>query len=130
MADFMIDNIEMPKPDEWATTTELLSSSAGRLPGSGKMVIEYLSTTYKTEWKYKLMTGAEFDTVYDAYVKSCKTNKSFEHSFKTLSSIDGSSLSYTMYTQNEVAAPLYMIKNGVRYYKDVTFTFVGVGGDE
>ena len=33
-------------------------------------------------------------------------------------------LTLSIYTQGDFSAPLYRIKDGVRYYRDVEFTFV------
>ena len=46
------------------------------------------------------------------------------HTIETLDSNSDETLSLNVYTQSEFSAPLYRIKNGIRYYKDVKLVFV------
>lgn len=126
---FTIDGKEMPKPSEWTTSPKIMTKDSERLVGSGKLVAPYLCTIWETTWVYKYLTQEQYDLLYDAYITSCARNKSVEHNFTTLDSNTGNILSYRMYTQSDFKAPLYRIKDGKRYYKDVSFAFVGVGGD-
>lgn len=128
-SDFQIDNKSMPKPSTTKTKYAIQTTESQRLPANGKLITDYLQTLYETTWTYKYMDASAYDLLFNAYIKSCKTNNSIEHSFKTIDSNTGNSLSYTMYTQSDFEAPMYYLKNGVRYYKDVTFVFVGVGGE-
>lgn len=126
----MIDGIEMPKPSSWMTKPNIMTSESERLVGNGKLVAKYLTTIWETTWTYKKLEQAEYDLLYDVYIKSCIRDKSLEHDFCTLDSNTGEVLSYRIYTQNDFQAPLYRIVNGKRVYKDITFTFIGVGGDD
>lgn len=128
--DFMIDNKKMPKPSIWLVNPKPMSSDAERLVGSGKMVIPYLTTAYEVTWTYKWLSQEEYDIIYDAYIASTTRNKSFYHKLKTLDSNTGNSMTLDIYTQSDFTGPLYRIKNGIRYYKDIKFVFVSLGGDE
>ena len=79
---------------------------------------------------YKYLDQFDYMTLYDAYILSCERNKSIEHDLETLDSNTGEVLNYRIYTQDDFQTPLYRIKDGIRYYTNVTFTFVGVGGGE
>lgn len=128
--DFMIDDKQMPKPSSWLVNPKPMSSDAERLVGSGKMVIPYLTTAYEVTWTYKWLSQEEYDIIYDAYIASTTRNKSFYHKLKTLDSNTGNSMTLDIYTQGDFTGPLYRIKNGIRYYKDIKFVFVSLGGDE
>ena len=130
MSDFMIDGIDMPKPSDWLVNPKPMSSNAERLVGSGKMVIPYLTTAWEITWTYKYLSSKDYDKLYDAYILSTIRNKSMYHKLKTKDSNSNKVLTYDIYTQSDFTAPLYRIKNGVRYYKDVKFVFVSLGGDE
>ena len=130
MSDFMIDGIDMPKPSDWLVNPKPMSSDAERLVGSGKMVIPYLTTAWEVTWTYKYLSSADYDKLYDAYILSTIRNKSMYHTLKTKDSNSDKVMTLEIYTQSDFTAPLYRIKNGVRYYKDVKFTFVSLGGDE
>ncbi len=130
MADFEIDGIAMPRPSSWVTKRVPLTSDSERLPGSGRLVAPYICMVLETEWTYKTLTQAEYDVLYDAYVLSSDRNKSIEHTIKTLDSNTGLSITYKMYLQSDFTAPLKRIRNGVREYVNISFTFVGVGGGE
>lgn len=130
MSDFMIDGIDMPKPSDWLVNPKPMSSDAERLVGSGKMVIPYLTTAWEVTWTYKYLSSADYDKLYDAYILSTIRNKSMYHTLKTKDSNSDKVMTLEIYTQSDFTAPLYRIKNGVRYYKDVKFVFVSLGGDE
>ena len=130
MSDFMIDGIDMPKPSDWLVNPKPMSSDAERLVGSGKMVIPYLTTAWEVTWTYKYLSSDDYDKLYDAYILSTIRNKSMYHTLTTKDSNSNKVLTYDIYTQSDFTAPLYIIKNGVRYYKDVKFVFVSLGGDE
>lgn len=130
MADFMIDGIEMPKPSDWLVNVKPLSSDAERLVGNGRIVVPYLTTVYEVTWTYKYMSQEDYDKVFDAYIGSTVRNKNFYHTLTTLDSNTGGVRTIEVYTQGDFTAPLYRIKNGKRYYKDVKFVFVSLGGDE
>lgn len=130
MSDFMIDGKDMPKPSDWLVNPKPMSSDAERLVGSGKMVIPYLTTAYEVTWTYKYLSSKEYDKLYDAYILSTIRNKSMYHKLTTKDSNSNKTLTLDIYTQSDFSAPLYRIKNGIRYYKDVKFVFVSLGGDE
>lgn len=127
---FTIDGLEMPMPDEWLVTPQIMTSDAKRTVTTGRLQAKYLQTVWVTEWTYRFISQDDYDVLYDAYILSCGRNKSIEHAFTTLDSNTGQIISYTMYTQDDFKAPLYYIRNGKRWYRDVTFTFVGVGGGD
>lgn len=126
---FKIDGIEMPKPSSWQVNPKPLSSDAERLIGSGRMVIPYLSMAHEIVWIYKFISADDYDKLYDAYIRATHRNKSMYHTLETLDSNSDNTLTFDIYTQSDFQAPLYRIKNGKRYYKDVTFTFVSLGGE-
>lgn len=141
--DFQIDDVNMPIPNNYNTTTQIISTDdSGRLAGNGAMQIDFLTHVFVTTWSYTFMTGDEFDIVYKNYVENTIKNKNMYHTLKTINSNTGESLTYRIYTQDEISAQLkkysknqchYMglqFINGVRLYQDVVFTFVGVGGEE
>ena len=130
MSDFMIDGIDMPKPSDWLVNPKPMSSDAERLVGTGKMVIPYLTTAWEITWTYKYLSSEDYDKLYDAYILSTIRNKSMYHTLTTKDSNSDKVMTLDIYTQSDFSAPLYRIKNGVRYYKDVKFTFVSLGGDE
>ena len=130
MSDFMIDGIDMPKPSDWLVNPKPMSSDAERLVGSGKMVIPYLTTAWEITWTYKYLSSEDYDKLYDAYILSTIRNKSMYHTLTTKDSNSDSIMTLDIYTQSDFSAPLYRIKNGKRYYKDIKFTFVSLGGDE
>lgn len=127
--EFAIDGIEMPKPSEWLVNYKPMSVDAERLVGNGKMVIPYLSHAYEVTWTYKYLSSEDYDKIFNAYIKSTIVNKSFYHKLTTKDSNSDDILTMEIYTQSDFTAPLYRIKNGVRYYKDVKFVFVSLGGD-
>lgn len=129
MSNFKIDGKDMPKPSSWTTNPHIITADSERLAGSGRLITTYLTTVLETEWVYKYITQADYDILFDAYITSCRRNRSIEHTLTTIDSNTGGVISYKIYTQSDFKAPLYMVKNGVRYYRDITFTFVGVGGD-
>ena len=130
MSDFMIDGIDMPKPSDWLVNPKPMSSDAERLVGSGKMVIPYLTTAWEVTWTYKYLSSDDYDKLYDAYILSTIRNKSMYHTLTTKDSNSDNVMTLDIYTQSDFSAPLYRIKNGKRYYKDVKFVFVSLGGDE
>lgn len=130
MADFMIDGVEMPRPSSWLVNPKPMSSDAERLVGSGKMVIPYLTTAWEVTWNYKYLSSEDYDRLYDAYILSTIRNKSMYHTLTTKDSNTDNTMTLDIYTQSDFSAPLYRIKNGVRYYKDVSFVFVSLGGEE
>lgn len=130
MSDFMIDGKDMPKPSNWLVNPKPMSSDAERLVGSGKMVIPYLTTAWEITWTYKYLSSEDYDKLYDAYILSTIRNKSMYHTLTTKDSNSNKVMTLDIYTQSDFSAPLYRIKNGIRYYKDVKFVFVSLGGDE
>lgn len=121
---FKIDGVEMPKPSSWQVNPKPMSSNSTRVAGTGEAIVPYLRTVYEVEWKYKYISQEDYDKLYDAYILSTIRNKSMYHTLETLDSNTGESLTLNIYTQGDFKGPLYRIKDGVRYYKDVTFTFV------
>lgn len=128
--DFMIDNTAMPRPSSWTVNPKPISSDAQRLIGTGRAVVPYLTMVYEVVWTYKFLSEDDYDILYAAYITSTVTNKSMYHTLKTLDSNTGNSLELDIYTQSDFTAPLYRIKNNKRYYRDVTFTFISLGGEE
>lgn len=128
--EFAIDGIEMPKPSDWLVNPKPMSSDAERLIGSGKMVIPYLTTAYEVTWTYKRLTSEQYDLLYDTYIRKTIRDKSMYHTLTTKDSNSDEILELEIYTQSDFTAHLYRIKDGVRYYQNVKFTFVSLGGDE
>lgn len=127
---FSIDGVEMPRPSSWQLNPKPISSDAERLIGNGKAVVPYLTTAYEVIWTYKYLSETDYDTLYRAYILNTISNKSMYHTLVTPDSNTGTNKTLEIYTQSDFKAPLYRIKNNVRYYKDVVFTFVSLGGDE
>ena len=128
--EFAIDGIEMPRPSSWQVNPKPMSSDAERLAGSGKMVIPYLGWAVECVWQYKYLSEEQYDLLYDTYILKTKREKSFYHTLTTRDSNSNDILNIDIYTQSDFQAPIYRIKDGKRYYKDITFTFVSLGGDE
>lgn len=128
---FQIDEVDMPKPHIYKTRPMILTRDSERLVGSGRLIAPYLGTVWETQWTYKKLRGSDYDTIYEAYILSCDTNKSIEHTLKTLDSNTGDVLTYRIYTQDDFdGGAIARMENGIRIYKNITFTFVGVGGGE
>lgn len=121
---FKIDGVEMPRPSEWLVNPKPLSSDAERVAGTGEAVVPYLRMVYEVTWTYKYIQTQDFDKLYNAYIKATIKNKSMYHTIETLDSNSDETLSLNVYTQSDFSAPLYRIKNGIRYYKDVKLVFV------
>ena len=121
---FKIDGVEMPRPSEWLINPKPLSSDAERVAGTGEAVVPYLRMVYEVTWTYKYIQTQDFDKLYNAYIKATIKNKSMYHTIETLDSNSDETLSLNVYTQSDFSAPLYRIKNGIRYYKDVKLVFV------
>lgn len=121
---FKIDGVEMPRPSEWLVNPKPLSSEAERVAGTGEAVVPYLRMVYEVTWTYKYIQTQDFDKLYNAYIKATIKNKSMYHTIETLDSNSDETLSLNVYTQSDFSAPLYRIKNGIRYYKDVKLVFV------
>lgn len=128
--EFAIDGVEMPRPSDWLVNPKPISSDAERLIGNGKAVVPYLTTAYEVTWTYRYLSSDDYDKLYTAYIKKTIENKSMYHTLITKDSNSDSILTLEIYTQSDFSAPLYRIKNGKRYYKDVKFVFVSLGGDE
>ena len=125
---FAIDGVEMPKPSSWQVNPKPISSDAERLVGTGKAVVPYLTTAYEVVWTYKYISETDYNKLYDAYINSTIRNKSMYHTLITKDSNSDNKLTLEIYTQSDFTGPLYMIKNNKKYYKDVKFTFVSLGG--
>lgn len=121
---FKIDGVDMPRPSEWLVNPKPLSSDAERVAGTGEAVVPYLRMVYEVTWTYKYIQTQDFDKLYNAYIKATIKNKSMYHTIETLDSNSDETLSLNVYTQSDFSAPLYRIKNGIRYYKDVKLVFV------
>lgn len=121
---FKIDGVEMPRPSEWLVKPKPLSSDAERVAGTGEAVVPYLRMVYEVTWTYKYIQTQDFDKLYNAYIKATIKNKQMYHTIETLDSNSDETLSLNVYTQSDFSAPLYRIKNGIRYYKDVKLVFV------
>lgn len=121
---FKIDGVEMPRPSEWLVNPKPLSSDAERVAGTGEAVVPYLRMVYEVTWTYKFIKTEDFDKLYNAYIQATIQNKSMYHTLETLDSNSDETLTLNVYTQSDFQAPLYRIKNGVRYYKDVKLVFV------
>lgn len=121
---FKIDGVDMPRPSEWLVNPKPLSSDAERVAGTGEAVVPYLRMVYEVTWTYKYIQTQDFDKIYNAYIKATIKNKSMYHTIETLDSNSDETLSLNVYTQSDFSAPLYRIKNGIRYYKDVKLVFV------
>jgi hypothetical protein len=130
MSDFKIDGKDMPKPSDWLVNPKPMSADAERLVGSGRMVIPYLTTAYEIIWTYKYLSQEDYDKLYDAYIRETIRSKSMYHTLTTKDSNSDEVLEFDIYTQSDFSSPLYRIKNGKRYYKDVKFVFITLGGDE
>lgn len=121
---FKIDGVEMPRPSDWLVRPKPLSADAERVAGTGEAIVPYLRTVYEVTWTYKYISKAQFDVLYNAYIRSTINNKSMYHVLETEDSNSDETLTLNIYTQGDFSAPLYRIKNGIRYYRDVNFVFV------
>lgn len=121
---FKIDGVEMPRPSDWLVNPKPMSIDAERVAGTGEAIVPYLRTVYEVTWTYKYLSSEDYDKLYNAYIKNTITNRSMYHTLETLDSNSNDTLTLNIYTQGDFSAPLYRIKNGVRYYKDVKFVFV------
>lgn len=130
MSDFMIDGKDMPKPHDWLVNVKPMSQDAERLIGNGRIIVPWLGVAHEITWTYKYLSSAEYDVIFDAYIRATVRNKNFYHTITTKDSNSDDVLTFEMYTQSDFTAPLYRIKDGVRYYKDVKFVFVTRGGDD
>lgn len=121
---FKIDGVEMPRPSDWLVNPKPMSIDAERVAGTGEAIVPYLRTVYEVTWTYKYLSSEDYDKLYNAYIKNTITNRSMYHTLETLDSNSNETLTLNIYTQGDFSAPLYRIRNGVRYYKDVKFVFV------
>ena len=132
--EFKIDGIDMPRPSEYQTIRHIMYDDPKRLIGSGRLVSPYKQTVLETEWLYKKMTGEEYDLIYDAYILSCERNKSGEHVLTTYDSNTGKNITYKIITESSMVNGkkhlARILPDGTREYRNVLFTFVGVGGGE
>lgn len=126
---FRIDKQSMPIPSSWNTKSNVMTRDSKRSIKNAKLTAPYLNTIMETSWTYKYLTSVEYEKLYTAYILNCAVNKSVYHTFASVDSNTGKVITYKMYTQADFDAPLYRIdpNTGERYYKDVTFTFVGIG---
>lgn len=129
------DWVDLPKPSSWLVNPKPLMSDATRAPGTGIVSMAYITTAYEIVWTYKYLSQDDYDVLYNAYVQSSINNKYPFHIIKSRDSNTDQIIYATIYLQSDFQAPLYRIKhNGdgttTRYYKDVTFTFVSVGGED
>lgn len=121
---FKIDGVEMPRPSDWLVNPKPMSADAERIAGTGEAIVPYLRTVYEVTWTYKYLSSADYDKLYKAYIQNTIDKRSMYHTLETLDSNSDNTLTLNIYTQGDFSAPLYRIKNGVRYYKDVKFVFV------
>lgn len=130
---FMIDGVAMPIPSEWGMKPQILTKDAKRKISDGTLKTTYVTTCYTITWKYKYLSLADYKKLYNAYITSCASAKSINHTIATPdSNKEGKIYAGRMYTQDDFEAPLYRIDTNsfTRYYKDVTFTFVTRGGKD
>lgn len=121
---FKIDGVEMPRPSDWLVNPKPMSIDAERVAGTGEAIVPYLRTVYEVTWTYKYLSSEDYDKLYNAYIKNTITNRSMYHTLETLDSNSDDTLTLNIYTQGDFTAPLYRIKDGIRYYRDVKFVFV------
>lgn len=121
---FKIDGVEMPRPSDWLVRPKPLASDAERIAGTGEAVVPYLRTVYEVTWTYKYLSSEDFDKLYVAYIQNTITNGSMYHTLETLDSNSNNTLTLNIYTQGDFEAPLYRIKDGIRYYVGISFVFV------
>ena len=121
---FKIDGVEMPRPSDWLVNPKPMSIDAERVAGTGEAIVPYLRTVYEVTWTYKYLSSEDYDKLYNAYIKNTITNRSMYHTLETLDSNSNETLTLNIYTHGDFTAPLYRIKDGIRYYRDVKFVFV------
>ena len=121
---FKIDGVEMPRPSDWLVNPKPMSIDAERVAGTGEAIVPYLRTVYEVTWTYKYLSSEDYDKLYNAYIKNTIINRSMYHTLETLDSNSNDTLTLNIYTQGDFTAPLYRIKDGIRYYRDVKFVFV------
>lgn len=121
---FKIDGVEMPRPSDWLVNPKPMSIDAERVAGTGEAIVPYLRTVYEVTWTYKYLSSEDYDKLYNAYIKNTITNRSMYHTLETFDSNSNETLTLNIYTQGDFTAPLYRIKDGIRYYRDVKFVFV------
>lgn len=127
--DYAIDGVPMPTPSEAYIEVSPMTLDAKRMPGNGQMVAPYLGTAFNVTWKYKWLNAAQFKRIYDTYILGTISKKDMFHTVKTLDTNTGESRELTIYTQDKLGQAPYMIKNGVRYFRDVTLSMVDRAGE-
>ena len=124
MAQFAIDGKEMPRPSSWLVNPKPLSLDATRVAATGEAIVPFLRSVYEVTWTYKFLSTNDYDKLYNAYIQDTIDRQDMYHVLTTLDSNSDKILTLNIYTQSDFTAPLYRIKNGIRYYKDVKFVFV------
>lgn len=121
---FKIDGKDMPRPDDWQVNPKPLASDAERVAATGEAIVPFLREVYEVTWKYRFIKANDFDKIYNAYIQSSIDNRNMYHTLETQDSNSDRTLTLNIYTQGDFQAPLYWIRNGIRYYKDISFVFV------
>lgn len=130
MGNFKLGGVDMPKPHTWEVDLVPLRTDSERLPATGRFVSNFVCYTKQVIWTYKKLTEDEYKLLYDNYVNSCTVENKGETTITTEDSNTGEVITLIIYVQDDFKAPLYRINNGKREYRNITFTFVGVGGGE
>lgn len=127
--DFQIDGVSMPTPDKVKVDVNGMTVDAKRLPGNGEMIAPYLGTAFNVTWEYKWLNAAEYKLLYDAYVKINHINKDIFHTIKTIDMNEGDIKEFTQYTEASFGNAPYIIRKGVRYFKDVILNMTDKAGE-
>ena len=121
---FMLDGKPMPIPSSWQVDPKILTRDSKRKLSTGALWAPYICTVYTVTWTYKYLSSTDYDKLYNAYIQKTFDNRSMYHTLETQDSNSNKTLTLSIYTQGDFSAPLYRIKDGIRYYRDVEFTFV------
>ena len=130
---FMIDNQPMPIPSSWQVDPQILTRDAKRKIANGVLKAPYICTCYTITWTYKYLSYSDYQKLRQAYIDHCTTDKKVKLYVSTMDSNREDSVFCTLaYTEDGFKAPLYRInpRTGEKYYKDVTFKIVSVGGKD
>lgn len=127
--DFQIDGVSMPTPHDARVSVNIMTQDAKRLPGNGEMIAPYAGTAFNITWKYKMLNAAQYKLLYDALITGTVNNKNVFHTIKTVDYDSGAVIEKTIYVQATFDSPIYMIRDGIRYFRDVTLTMVDKAGE-
>lgn len=125
--------VAVPIPSEWKVSPNILTRDAKRKIATGALRSPYITTVYKIEWKYKYLTSAQFELLYNNYIAVAAKNKSVRIYVATMdSNRKGKVFCTPAYIEDGFEAPLYRVDpiTHEHYYKDITFKIASLGGPD